>query len=36
MDYKTEIMKMLDEIEDLDLLKKIFTFISTWLKVTKE
>jgi len=31
MDYKQEIMKMLDEIEDSDLLRKIYTFIATWL-----
>ena len=34
MDYKKRILKLLDEIDDTDALRRIYNFISTWFRKT--
>ena len=34
MDYKKRILKLIDEIDDNDALRRIYNFISTWFRKT--
>ena len=34
MDYKKRILKLIDQIDDVDALRRIYNFISTWFRKT--